>query len=96
MSHKLRRATSVTADTPEIRAAAILRDLQSGDMKTRSAAILTFARTDARTRDLVEQPALRAVADYQGEEDDFSDWRALDREPFHFPEETEESSKVHR
>ena len=74
--------------TPEARAAAILAGLDSDDPTTRNAAIVALAKADAPTSELVEEEVSRAVADYDGPEDDLSDWQALDSEPFHFPEES--------
>lgn len=75
-------------DTPQTRAEAILSSLDSGDPKRRLEAIRALARADAATYDLVEAGVQRAEAAYTGPQDDMSDWRALDREPFHFPEES--------
>lgn len=63
------------SSTPDSRsrAAAIVQALQNSDPKTRNAAILTLARTDSRTRALVEKTAMRAVESYAGEDDDFAD-----------------------
>ena len=69
-------------------AAAILSGLNSDDAHKRNAAIIAFAQADAQTSALVEERIAQSVAEYSGTEDDLSDWRALDGEPFHFPEET--------
>ena len=74
-------------DTPQARAAAILADMQSGNARKRNAAIVMLSRSDAGTRALVEREVEKSVASYTGPEDDLSDWRALDGQPFHFPEE---------
>ncbi len=73
--------------TPAERAAAILAALNSDDPQNRNAAIITLAKSDAQTSALVEREVEKSVAAYNGPEDDFSDWRALDGEPFHLPEE---------
>lgn len=73
--------------TPQDRAASILAGLQSGNSRQRTEAILTLARSDAETRALVEHEVEESVAAYDGPEDDLSDWRTLDGEPFQFPEE---------
>jgi excisionase family DNA binding protein len=78
---------SPQVDTPQARAAAILADLQSGNTRKRNAAIISLARCGAGTRALVEREVEKSVASYTGPEDDLSDWRALDGEPFHFAEE---------
>ncbi len=77
------------AETPETRAAAILAEFDCGDLARRNAAIITLSRADAATFEIVEAAAAKAVAEWDGPEDDFSDWRALDGEPFHFPDEEE-------
>ncbi len=69
-------------------AAAILSGLNSDDAHKRNAAIIAFAQADAQTSALVEERIAQSVAEYSATEDDLSDWRALDGEPFHFPEET--------
>ena len=81
--------TEVTAivSTPQTRALEILAALDSGDMKRRNAAIVELAQSDAPTSEIVEAAAAKAVEEYDGPDDDFADWRALDGEPFHFPEE---------
>lgn len=77
-------------DTPQARAEAILSSLDSGDPKRRLAAIRALTRADAATYELVEAEVERAEAAYTGPQDDMSDWRALDSEPFHFPEERDD------
>jgi excisionase family DNA binding protein len=67
---------------------AILAGLTSDDPHRRNAAILALSQADAQTRALVEAEVAHGMAEYSGAEDDWSDWRALDAEPFHFPEET--------
>lgn len=74
-------------DTPEARAASILAALRSRDKTRRNAAIIRLAKSDAATVELVEEAIEEAEAAYDGRQDDMSDWRALDTEPFHFPEE---------
>jgi excisionase family DNA binding protein len=78
---------STPAKTRDSRVAAILAGLESDDPRTRNAAILALSQADAQTSALVEAEAARSVAEYSGEEDDWSDWRALDGEPFHLSEE---------
>lgn len=73
--------------TPQEQAQAILDALQSGDKERRNAAIIQLAHADQETSQIIEEAAGRAVEEWQGEEDDLSDWRALDAEPFYFPEE---------
>jgi excisionase family DNA binding protein len=73
--------------TPAERAAAILAALDSGDSQKRNAAIIALAKSDAQTSALVEREVEKSVAAYDGPEDDLSDWRALDGEPFRFSEE---------
>ncbi len=72
--------------TPETRAAAILEALDSGDMKRRNAAIIRLAASDAATIEIVTAAAAKAVEEWDGPEDDLSQWRALDLKP-HFPDE---------
>lgn len=79
--------TPATPQTPATRAAAILAEMQSGDLRRRNAALVALFHADSATREIVSQAAARAVADYDGPDDDFADLRALDGEPFHFPEE---------
>lgn len=74
-------------DTPEARAAAILAEMESDDTKRRNLAIIALSQADEETSAIVEEAAARAVEEWEGEDDDFADWRALDSEPFHFPEE---------
>lgn len=74
-------------DTPEERAKGILQALRSGDKARRNAAIIRLAKSDEATIDLVEEAIEAAEAAYDGPQDDLSDWRTLDGEPFHFPEE---------
>lgn len=81
------QSTKTTPLTAQDRAVSIIRDMQSGDSRQRNAAILRLARSDAETRAYVEREVEKSVAGYDGLEDDLSDWRALDREPFQFPEE---------
>lgn len=73
--------------TPQEQAQAVLDALQSGDKERRNAAIIQLAHADEETSQIIEEAAARAVEEWQGEEDDLSEWRALDAEPFHFPEE---------
>ncbi len=80
-------ASAPTPDTPQARAAAILAGLDSRDSMTRNAAIIALAHADAQTSELVETEVQKSVDTYDGPEDDLSDWRALDGEPFCFPEE---------
>jgi hypothetical protein len=68
-------------------AAAILSGLDSDDPRARNAAIMALSQADAQTSALVETEVAHSVAEYSGPEDDWSAWRALDGEPFHFPEE---------
>lgn len=74
-------------DTPKTRAAAILEAMRSGDKARRNAAIIQLAGSDETTFALVEEAIEAAEAAYDGPQDELSDWRALDGEPFHFPEE---------
>ncbi len=67
-----------TAQTPQTRATEILAGLDSDDSAPRNAAIVALARADAITSALVEEEVARSVEAYDGPEDDFSDWRALD------------------
>ena len=69
--------------TPETRAAAILAALDSGDLVRRNAAIVELARADAATNAIVDAEIEREVAAYDGPDDDFADWHALDGELFH-------------
>ncbi len=73
-------------NTPQTRAVAILEALDSGDMKRRNAAIIRLAASDAATIEIVTAAAAQAVEEWDGPEDDLSQWRALDLKP-HFPEE---------
>lgn len=75
------------AQAPQMRANLILEALQSGNKAQRSAAIIRLAKSDAATIEIVEDAIEAAEAAYKGPQDDLSDWRALDGEPFHFPEE---------
>lgn len=72
--------------TPEARAAAIQAALRSGDAKRRNAAIIQLTKSDARTIEIVTDTAARAVEEWDGPEDDLSQWRNVDLKP-HFPEE---------
>lgn len=74
------------ASTPETRAAAIQAALRSGDAKRRNAAIIQLTKSDARTVEIVTDAAARAVEEWDGPEDDLSQWRNVDLKP-HFPEE---------
>ena len=69
------------ASTPETRAAAILAALDGTDMKRRNAAIIQLAKSDAQTAQIVTDAAAKAVEDYDGPEDDFSDWQAIGGKP---------------
>jgi excisionase family DNA binding protein len=87
---KTMRLTSAAEELDLIRdkhATAILAGLDSNDSQERNAAILALSQADSLTSALVETEVARSVAKYSGPEDNFSDWRALDGEPFHFPEE---------
>lgn len=75
-----------TASTPETRAAAILDAMRSGDKERRNAAIIRLTRSDAATIEIVIEAAAQAVEAWDGPEEDFSAWQALDSKP-HFPEE---------
>lgn len=68
-------------------AAAILSGLDSDNPRTRNVAIIALTQADAQTAALVETRVAQSVAEYSGPEDNWSTWRALDGEPFHFPEE---------
>ncbi len=72
-----------TPDTPQTRAARILAEFRSGDLTRRNAAIVELARADAATNAIVDAEVSREVAAYDGPDDDFADWHALDGEPFH-------------
>ncbi len=74
------------ADTPKARAAQILADIRSGDIRRRNAAISRLARGDAKTRALVENETNQVNALYEGQGEDFAAWRALDGAPV-FPDE---------
>ena len=87
MTTTLESQTATTRATPQGRAEAILEALRSGDKTRRNAAIIQLAKSDAATIELVEDAIEAAEAAYDGPQDDLSDWRALDSEPFHFPEE---------
>lgn len=76
----------VAKDTPESRAAAIQAELRCGDAKRRNAAIIRLAKSDARIIEIVTAAAQKAVEEWDGPEDDFSQWRALGGAPV-FPEE---------
>lgn len=78
-----------SADTPAMRAQIIRDEMKSGDVKRRNAAIVALYHADVDTREIVFEAATQAVADWEGEEENWSDWRALDGEPFHFSEEEE-------
>ena len=72
----------IKADTPQTRASAILAEFRSGDLVRRNAAIVELARADAATNAIVDAEIEREVAAYDGPDDDFADWHALDGEPF--------------
>jgi len=74
--------------TPQARAAAILTALESGNKERRNAAIIQLASSDEQTVEIVTEAAARAVEAWDGPQDDLSGWRALDGDPFHFPEES--------
>ncbi len=76
----------VAQDTPETRAAAILAELDSGDMKRRNAAIIRLTKSEARTIEIVMAAAQKAVEDWDGPDDDFADWHAIGSAPI-FPDE---------
>jgi excisionase family DNA binding protein len=65
----------------------IIAGLKNDDLHARNAAILALSHADAQTSALVEAAVTRSVAEYSGAEDDWNDWRTLDGESFHFPEE---------
>ncbi len=75
--------TTQNASTPQTRAAAILAEFRSGDLTRRNAAIVELARADAATSALVDAEVSREVEAYDGPDDDFADWHALDGELFH-------------
>ncbi len=85
-------ATSKARSTPQTRAAAILAEFRSGDLTRRNAAIVELARADAATNAIVDAEIEREVAAYDGPDDDFADWHALDGEPFHDDETEEENA----
>lgn len=84
--HEQATPISPEASTPQTRASALLAALDGDDMTRRNAAIVELARSDAATSAIVEAAAARAVAEWDGEEDDFSQWRNVDLKP-HFPHE---------
>jgi excisionase family DNA binding protein len=93
-SGKAPHATGSHAVARNQRAQAILAGLDSDDPRTRNAAILALSQADEETSAIVEAEAARSVAEYSGPDEDWSDWRALDGEPFRFPEEIEEGAKT--
>ena len=82
----------IKADTPQTRAAVILAEFRSGDLMRRNAAIVELARADAATNAIVDAEIEREVAAYDGPDDDFADWHALDGEPFHDDDAEEENA----
>jgi hypothetical protein len=78
------------SESPHSQASFIIADLLAGDSHGRNNAILKLARSDPQTRRLVERQVAWEVEHYSGPEDDFSDWGALNREPFHFSEEPDD------
>jgi excisionase family DNA binding protein len=73
--------------TPEEKAAAIQAALRSGDARRRNAAIIQLTKSDARTVEIVTAAAAQAVENWDGPEDDLSQWRALHSKLPMFPEE---------
>lgn len=74
-------------NTPQERAEKILQDLANPNSMVRNSAIVALAHADEETSEIVEAEVIREVAAYDGPEDDLSDWRALDTEPFRLPDE---------
>lgn len=56
--------------------------MDSGDVVLRNAAIIDLAWADEKTIEIVEEQVAKSVAEYEGPDDDFADWHALDGEPF--------------
>jgi excisionase family DNA binding protein len=89
-----RTRSGSTPNDSDASAAAILSGLQSDDAHQRNAAIIALTQADAHTSALVQERIAQSVAEYSGPEDDWSDWRALDSEPFHFPEEAKAEAEA--
>ena len=70
------------SDGAQQKADAILAEMRSGDRTRRNAALLQLLRADAATRSIVEAVAAHQQENYVGPQQDLSDWRALDSEPF--------------
>ncbi len=81
-----------TVETPEDKAADILAAFRSGDLARRNAAIVELARSDAATSAIVDAEVSREVEAYDGDDDDFADWHALDGEPFHDDDADEQAA----
>ncbi len=79
----LAECSAQSQDTAAAVAADILARLDSRDQTIRNAAIRSILQADAKVRALVDRAAQDAVNCYDGSDDDFSDWHALDTEPFH-------------
>jgi excisionase family DNA binding protein len=79
--------TPLVAGT-QAKADAIINGLKNPDYRARNAAIVSLSQADAPTRDRVEEIVTRELENIP-DDADFSDWRALDGEPFHFPEEVQ-------
>lgn len=76
-----------SAPTAQSQAQAILNALQSTDALKRGDATIAFAKSDATTRAIVQAAIDRHVEAHPLDDSELSDWRALDGEPFQFPEE---------
>ncbi len=79
--------TIIEIATAHSQARELLSALQSTDARARSAAIVKLAKSDATTCAIVQAEVEREVEAHPLDADELSDWRALDGEPFHFPEE---------
>ncbi len=73
---------SPNSDGAQQKADAILAEIRSRDRQRRNTALGQLLHADAATRAIVERVAAEHQANYAGPQEDLSDWRALDSEPF--------------
>ncbi len=71
----------------------LLEGLRNADPRARNAAIIALSKAGAATRSKVKQAVAEAVAAHPLPDDELADWRALQGEPFHFPDEAEDKTE---
>ncbi len=82
-----RRRRADAQDARARRLSELLEGLRCPDTRTRNAAIIALSKAGARTKAQLKKAVAEAVEANPLPADELADWRALQGEPFHFPEE---------